>query len=176
MTVASAMSEGAGWHLAQMNVGTARFDLFDPRMSGFVRRIDAINALAEQSAGFVWRMQGDQGNNTGYQATDDPRFIVNLSVWTGVEALFDYVYRSGHRSVMIKRREWFERPDNAHLVLWWVPAGHRPEAEEGLKRLAHLNEHGPTATAFDFKSVYPAPSHVGNPTDMQPDPYCVGWR
>jgi len=39
--------------------------------------------------------------------------------------------------------------------LWWVPAGHIPGVDEAKKRLAHLEEHGPTAFAFTFKKAFP---------------------
>ncbi len=163
------------WHIAQMNVATALYPLDDPGMEGFVSRLDEVNALAEASAGFVWRLQTEEGNATDIQVGDNPRFIVNMSVWESTAALFDFVYRSDHRAVMVRRREWFERPVTVYQVLWWVPAGHRPTVEEGLARLEHLNAHGPTATAFTFKSSFPPPDRAGSPSDMAPEPYCVGW-
>lgn len=81
-------------------------------------QLDEINALADTAAGFVWRLQSEAGNATDIKPTDDTRFIVNMSVWTGIDALFDYVYRTSHRDVMVRRREWFERPDSAYQVLW----------------------------------------------------------
>ena len=89
-------------------------------------RLDAVNALADDSPGFVWRLQSDSGNATDIDVGGDPLFIVNLSVWESVEALSKFVYRTAHRDVMIRRREWFERPHGPYQALWWVPAGHRP--------------------------------------------------
>ena len=43
--------------------------------------LDKVNALAEASAGFVWRMQDETGKNTGTYPIDDPRQIANMSVW-----------------------------------------------------------------------------------------------
>lgn len=164
------------WHIAQMNVATALYPLDDPRMDGFVSRLDEVNALADHSRGFVWRLQSGSGNATDIQVSDDPKFIVNMSVWDSIEALFDFVYRSDHRAVMVRRRAWFERPVESYHVLWWVRAGHRPTVEEGMKRLDHLRAHGPTATAFNFKTSFPAPDLGGDARDMAPEPYCVGWR
>lgn len=167
------------WHLAQMNVGTARYPLDDPRIAGFTDRLDAVNALAEASPGFVWRLQSDSGNATDIKVSDDPLFIVNMSVWESAEALFDFVYRTVHSKVMARRREWFERPAEAYQVLWWVPAGHRPTPEEGLARLDRLRREGPSAAAFTFKAKFPPPDRAGPATgpatDMEPDPWCVGW-
>ncbi|MEO1223311.1 MAG: DUF3291 domain-containing protein [Pseudomonadota bacterium] len=165
----------ADWQIAQMNVATALYPLDDPRMSEFMSRLDSINELAEASAGFVWRLQSDSGNATDIQVDENPRFIVNMSVWRDVESLFDFAYKSGHRTVMAKRRQWFERPDNAYQVLWWVEAGHAPTVEEGLARLSHLQANGPSAFAFTFKAKFPAPGTTGDPRDLGPEPYCVGW-
>jgi hypothetical protein len=163
------------WQLAQMNVGTATAALDSPQLADFMAALDGINALAEASAGFVWRLQDDNGNATSIKPSDNPRFIVNMSVWDSVEALFAFVYRSDHRGVMVRRREWFERPEGAYLVLWWVPAGARPTVAEGLARLRHLDENGATPHAFTFRTMYPHPDTDAEAGDMCPDPYCVGW-
>ena len=163
-------------HIAQMNVATALYPMEDPRMSGFVDRLDDINALADASPGFVWRLQSGSGNATDIQVTDDPLFIVNMSVWETIPSLFDYVYRTAHTKVMTERRSWFSRPDDAFQVLWWIPAGHTPTVEEGLERLERLRREGPSAAAFTFKQAYPAPTETGSPSDLRPEPYCVGWE
>lgn len=161
-------------HIAQMNVATALYDLDDPRMAEFVARLDDVNALADRSDGFVWRLQSGEGNAVDIMVTEDPRFIVNMSVWRSVDALFDFVYRTSHREVMVKRRSWFVKPDGPFQVLWWIQEGHVPTAEEGLQRLEMLRLQGPTPAAFTFKSVYPPES--GGVCDMQPEPHCVGWE
>ena len=167
--------DGRIWHIAQMNVGRTVAPLDSPAIADFMAALDSINALAEASPGFVWRLQSDSGNATDIKTTDDPLFIVNMSVWASVEALFDFVYKSAHTPVMGRRREWFERPAEAYQVLWWVPAGHRPTAAEGLARLDRLRLHGPSAHAFSFKQRFPAPGVAQSPDDMKPEPYCVGW-
>ena len=164
------------WHIAQLNVGTTVAPLDSPELADFVAALDGVNTLAESSPGFVWRLKSDTGNATDIRASDDPNFIVNMSVWESAEALFEFVYRSMHTKVMVRRREWFQKPDQAFQVLWWVPAGHAPTVQEALERLEHLRKHGPTAHAFTFKERYPAPGDSGGPTDMKPEPYCVGWR
>ena len=166
----------ADWHLAQINVATALYPLDDPRIAEFMGLLDEVNALADGSPGFVWRLQSAQGNATDLRMTDDPKFIVNMSVWQSPEALFDFVYKSAHRLVMAKRRQWFERPERAYQALWWVAAGTLPSAEEGLARLDHLDRHGPTAHAFTFKQKFPPPMAAGLPEDMGPEPFCVGWE
>ena len=164
------------WHIAQMNVGTALHPLDDQRMAGFMGELDRINALAEASPGFVWRLKSDAGNATDIKLTDDPLFIVNMSVWESIDALFGFVYRSAHQGVMQQRRQWFAPPAGPYLVLWWIPAGTLPTPEEGLARLAHLAADGPSAQAFTFRRKFPPPGSVADPEDMHPEPYCVGWQ
>jgi hypothetical protein len=164
------------WHIAQMNVGTTLFPLEDPRIAEFMARLDEVNALADASPGFIWRLQSASGNATDIKVSDDPNFIVNMSVWVSVEALFDFVYKSSHRLVMAKRREWFVPPSGPYMVLWWIAVGVRPTVAEGLARLTHLNAHGPSAHAFTFREKFPPPGVAGIAEDLRPDPYCVGWR
>ena len=159
-------------HIAQMNVGTILYETTDPRMADFMNNLDRINALAETTPGFIWRLTGEGNNATDIRPAADPMFLVNMSVWKNVEALFDYVYRSDHRAFMVRRREWFAKPEGPYLVLWWVEEGHVPGVEEGLARLRYLAEHGPTPYAFTFKTVFP---EVAAPVDLNPEPYCVGW-
>jgi hypothetical protein len=145
------------WQLAQLNVGTLKYQHDDPPMSGFMNRLDEINAVAEQSPGFIWRLQGDSGNATDIDVGGEPLFLVNMSVWTSAESLFQYVYETTHRNLMKQRREWFERPAERYQVLWWIPAGNLQTTEEGLGRIDLLKKNGPTPTAFTFKTRFPAP-------------------
>lgn len=143
-----------GFHLAQINVGRTVAPIDDPQLADFVARLDDINALADRSPGFVWRLQSESGNATDIEVSDDPRFIVNMSVWESLEALFTYVYKSDHLTVMAQRRKWFEKPSSAFMALWWLPAGSRPTIEEGLERVARLDRLGPTSEAFTFKVAF----------------------
>jgi hypothetical protein len=142
-------------HLAQVNVARMREPLDAPRMAGFVARLDEINALADRSPGFVWRLQTDAGNATDLRPFDDDRILLNMSVWETIEALRAYVYDSAHREVLRERHSWFERFEGVYAALWWVPAGHRPSAAEARERLASLADRGPTPYAFTFKDAFP---------------------
>jgi hypothetical protein len=163
------------WHIAQLNVARAVAPPGSPELADFMAALDRINALAESSPGFVWRLQSTSGNATDIQVSEDPLFLVNMSVWSSVESLFAFVYRTVHTDVMKRRREWFEKPAEAYQVLWWVPAGHIPTTQEAMERLMHLRREGPTPRAFTFKQRYPAPGECGSPEDMKPEPYCSGW-
>lgn len=147
-------------HVAQLNVGRTVAALDDPRLADFMAWLDRINALAERSPGFVWRLQGDNGNNTELKVGDDPLFIVNLSVWESIDDLQAFTYRSDHRSVFARRYEWFERWDGPNVVLWWQPAGRLPDVDDALARLRRLTDLGPTPEAFSFKIRFPPPDAV----------------
>ena len=142
------------FHIAQVNSARMKAPLASPTMAGFVDRLAEINALADSSPGFVWRLQTPAGDATYLRPYDDDRILVNLSVWESVENLKSYVYRTAHAELLRQRQQWFEQFAGVSLALWWVPAGHVPGIDEAKKRLAHLEEHGPTQFAFPFKSEF----------------------
>ena len=151
-----------GFHLAQINIGRLKAHIDDPQIADFKDNLDAINALAEGSPGFVWRFTGDGNNATDVQAFDDPLMAINMSVWESVAALGAFVYRSEHVAFMRRRREWFHETDN-FMTLWWTPAGHHPTPQEAIARLATLGRLGPTSEAFTFKTPHPAPDAAHPP-------------
>ncbi|WP_313949325.1 DUF3291 domain-containing protein [Leptolyngbya sp. FACHB-261] len=146
------------YDLAQANIAYTRAALSEPVMAGFVAQLEAINALADSSPGFVWRLQTEAGDATEIRAYDDERIIFNLSVWCSLEALTQYVYRSQHAAVMRDRRHWFEKSQEPILVLWWLPRGQIPTVSEAKARLDHLRVHGPTPYAFSFKKPFSQPN------------------
>jgi hypothetical protein len=149
------------YHLAQLNIGRIRAPVEDPIMDGFMSRLDEINAVAEGTPGFVWRLQTDEGNATSIHAFDDPMLLVNMSVWESVAALHAFTYRSDHRELLRVRADWFDRFEGPFQVLWWVPAGHIPSVEEAKERLELLTAEGPTEEAFTFANRFPAPGTPG---------------
>jgi hypothetical protein len=146
------------WHLAQINIGRIRAPMTDSLMSGFVAELDPVNALADTSPGFVWRLQTDAGDAAGIRPYDDETILINLSVWESVEALKAFVYRTHHADVMRQREKWFEHLDTYFIALWWIPAGTIPTVLEAKVRLDHLRENGESPYAFSFKRVYPPPA------------------
>jgi hypothetical protein len=127
-------------------------------MADFVALLDPLNAVADEAPGFVWRLQTEDGDATSIRPFDDDAVIVNMSVWESVEALWRFVYDGSHLEVMRRRREWFTRLAEAHLALWWIPAGSIPTVEDIRDRVEHLRAHGPTPYVFTFKRRFPAPS------------------
>lgn len=145
----------AQYHIAQVNIGRVKAPVEDPIMAGFVARLDEINALAERSPGFVWRLQTSEGNATYFRPyPEDDRILINMSVWETIESLRHYVYQTAHAELLRQRQAWFEKFVGSYTALWWVPAGHRPGMDEATKRLAHLEKHGPTQFAFTFKMTF----------------------
>ncbi|MGH8433026.1 MAG: DUF3291 domain-containing protein [Pseudomonas sp.] len=166
------------YQLAQVNIARAKAPLDDPLMRGFVAQLEPINRLAENSSGFVWRLQTDAGDATAIKLFDDERIIVNMSVWDSFEALKDYVYSGEHLAVLRNKKSWMEKLDSPALVLWWVPQGYIPTPESAKLALAALQENGPSAAAFTFAKPYPAPHLSDTPAvseqGFQPTAFEVG--
>ncbi|MDZ4333651.1 MAG: DUF3291 domain-containing protein [Pseudomonas sp.] len=146
----------SSYQLAQLNIATMKAPLESPSMADFVANLERINALAESSPGYIWRLQDEAGDATAFRPFGDD-VLVNLSVWRDVQALSDYVYKSAHTEMLKRRQEWFSKVSAAHMVLWWVPAGHRPSVQEAAERLALLREQGASAQAFSFRQAFAAP-------------------
>lgn len=142
----------AGRHLAQFNIARIRYPLDDPRMADFVGNVARVNALADGIEGFVWRLADASGNAMSMQVYDDPRVLPNLTVWQNVEALERFVWKTVHSRFFGRRAEWFE-PIETPLVLWHIEAGHRPSMAEGVERLEHLKENGPSDYAFGWSDM-----------------------
>jgi Domain of unknown function (DUF3291) len=145
-------------HLAQINIARLIAPLDDPKIGEFVTQLGPINALADSSPGFIWRLQSEQGNATGLAYNDDPFVIINMSVWESIEALKEFTYKTQHLHVSRDRKKWFEKMELPHHCLWRVSVGHRPTITEGRTRLEHYQRHGSTPEAFWFSEWYPAPA------------------
>ncbi len=148
------------FHLAQYNVGRIRSPLDHPNVAEFIAALDPINALAEASPGFVWRLTGEDGQSSSYvevDGIDDPLLIVNYSIWNDLDSLKHFIHRSGHMAYLRRRLEWFEHSEEATSVAWWIPAATIPEVSEAHRRLIHLRELGPTATGWPLTKPWPRP-------------------
>ena len=144
------------FQLAQLNIAKMKYPIDSPELADFVDNLDSVNALADDSPGFVWRLQTEDGDATGIDFFGDDT-LVNMSIWEDVESLHSYVYRSAHNKIMSRRKEWFHRVDEAYTVLWWIVAGTIPSMNEAKEKLELLISQGPAVQAFTFKHVFPAP-------------------
>ncbi|KOG38195.1 DUF3291 domain-containing protein [Streptomyces resistomycificus] len=147
----------AAYELAQVNLARLQAPLDSPQLKDFVDALDPVNADAEAADGFVWRLQSEEGDDaTDISVFDDQWLIINMTVWRDPNALTAYMYQGRHREMLSRRREWFERVQEAMTALWWVPAGHRPTVAEAEARLLHLRANGPTPYAFTLRTSFPA--------------------
>ena len=146
------------YHLAQINIARMLAPIDDPIMAEFAAQLAPVNALADQSPGFVWRLQTESGDATSIKVYDDDMVIINLTVWENVEALREFVYKGAHHGVLRDRKRWFEKFDDSYYALWWIPAGHIPNPQEARERLDHLRQHGASEYAFSFQHLFPKPS------------------
>lgn len=146
------------FQLAQFNISTLRHPMDHPAIADFAAGLDRINRLADRSDGFVWRLQSEGGDLTSVRPYPDPNVIVNLSVWSTIEALREFAYRSEHLVFLRRRAEWFVPMAGESVVGWWVPTGHRPDLDEAIDRLAQLNAQGPGPAAFSVRKPFAAPS------------------
>ncbi|MFG2551865.1 DUF3291 domain-containing protein [Streptomyces sp. NPDC048581] len=145
----------AAHELAQVNIARLKAPLDSPQLKDFVDNLDPVNADAEAADGFVWRLKGDSGDATDVSVFGDEWLIINLTMWRDTNALTAYMYQGRHREMLARRREWFERVQEAMTALWWVPAGHRPTVAEAESRLLHLRTNGPTPYAFTLRTSFP---------------------
>jgi hypothetical protein len=106
------------YHIAQLNIGRILAPTDSEIMAGFMSRLDEINALADNTQGFVWRLQSDDGNATSIRVYDDDMLLVNLSVWESIEALHAYTYKTVHSELLRERQQWFAILGTPHLALW----------------------------------------------------------
>ena len=149
----SSKNTNSGYQLAQLNVAEFLTSQDAPEVTAFIHALDEINALADSSDGFVWRLQDEVGDAMSFNPLGD-NFIVNMSVWQDKDSLFDFTYKSAHAGIMARRKEWFKMPRENHFVLWWVPTGHMPSISEAIDRLSILRSEGSSPLAFTFKQFF----------------------
>lgn len=158
------------YELAQLNIAWMKGPLDSPLLADFVANLDRINALADRSPGFVWRLETEEGDATALRPLGED-ILVNMSVWKDLESLHAFVYKSSHAKIMRRRKEWFHRMKEAYTVLWWVPAGHRPDIPEAKRKLDALRARGAHADAFTFRQAFPPPrAGTGSLRDVQAFP------
>ncbi len=121
----------ASHHVAQVNASLPREPLDSRRLADFVAALDPVNAVGEAAAGFIWRLQTEDGNATAVRFLDDDRIIVNLTVWESIEALGEFAFRNpAHLEVpspyAFTFRDPFAAPDAAAAPSadegWYCPA------------------------------------------------------
>jgi hypothetical protein len=145
----------SAYHLAQLNIAKMKADIDDPIMRDFVDKLEDVNSIADNSPGFVWRLQTDTGDATDLRVFEDNMLLVNMSVWESVEDLKTFVYETFHLEILKRKKEWFDKFDGVYQVMWWVKAGRIPDVDEARARLSCLQEHGVSELAFNFQRSFP---------------------
>ena len=138
------------YHLAQIEIAMALDDLVSETMVPFVAKLDEINELTDTRPGFTWRLEDEAGSVTSKNVFNDPRLIINMSLWDRIEPLMDFVYKSVHAQVREKRRDWFHMMKDTYHVLWWVEEDKVPTMKEAKQRLGHFKENGTSEYVFDY--------------------------
>lgn len=152
------------YQLAQINVARMKgVSIEDPIMQEFVANLDRVNQLAENSEGFIWRLKDESNNASGFNPFDDEQVIINISVWSTIETLENFTYKTFHTDFLIRRKEWFKKYGKAHFALWWIKQGDLPTIEQAIERLDYLQLHGPSERAFNFKERFPEPQEKNSP-------------
>ncbi len=148
------------YHLAQLNLGLLRAPIDATEMAEFAAALDPINAIAEATPGFVWRLKADDGGSSSFvdvPSREDPLWAPNMSLWDGLDSLKHFMYKSGHSSYLRRRTEWFQKPDRPINVLWWSPVGEIPTLEDAVKRLDYLTGNGPSEHGWALAKPFPRP-------------------
>ncbi|WP_409433704.1 DUF3291 domain-containing protein [Litorimonas sp. RW-G-Af-16] len=154
-------------HLVQVNIAQIKHDSIDaPEMRSFVDRVDAINALAKRSTGFVWTLEGEEGAGATRIEVfpENPNIIIQLSKWESLDSLFHFAYKTAHSKLIAAREDWFvEVPNIANLALWWVKDTHLPTIAEAKSKMTKLFKNGPTPEAFNFRTPFNAAGQAITP-------------
>jgi len=146
------------YQLAQVNIAKFRLPQEDPANAEFVNNLDRVNAIAEAQPGYVWRFTGTENNAMDVEVYNDPNIILNMSIWTDLQSLVNFVYRNEvHKQIMRRRKEWFDKID-FHMVMWWIESDRKPTPAEAELRLDLLQSCGSTYSAFTFKQPFAAPT------------------
>ena len=141
--------------LTQLNLALAKYPLSSDEMADFVAIVAEVNAAADASDGFIWRLRDDGDGSLSVRLSaeglDDNAMLVNMSVWRDLAALRAFVIDDpGHRAVMKRRGEWFHRAIEPMTVCWYVNDGETPTVGDAQARLLELRRSGPSEQLFEY--------------------------
>ena len=149
------------YELAQVNISRLVAPVDDSRLRGFGRAFGPITAAGSRAPGFVWRWPAEEARDGSGFADDvggGAGIITNLTVWTDVESLVEFVHGRVHGPLFRRTPEWFLPMTEASTACWWVKRGARPTISDAEERLAHLRVHGPTVYAFPLDEPFDPPA------------------
>lgn len=136
--------------IAQLNISVWNVDPRSDAASPFIDNIGRVNALAERSEGFIWRLLDEGRDEKGRTVLGGPETILTLSVWQSAQYLEAFAFNTVHRKIYERKAEWFAKLQSHHLVMWTIEDRYLPTLDEAKQRLDHLDKHGNTDFAFDW--------------------------
>jgi hypothetical protein len=143
-------------NIAHFNYGIMIAPRDDPAVAGFVDHIDAVEAVAARTRGYVWNMVDDivlAAAAADRKITERPGPIIcSFSVWKTVEHFEHFLHKTLHGGFLRRRGEWFVE-GQSEMVLWPVADGHIPDIEEAIDRLEQLRAEGPGQEVFTLDHV-----------------------
>ena len=143
-------------YLAQFNIIKLKAELDSPIIKEFRDFLAPVNALAEESSGFIWRLKDEGGDNATDIETpyEDKLIFVNMSVWKDYEYLKEYTYKTVHSYFLKNRKKWSDELAGHQAVMWYVAKDHIPTITEAKEKLDLLNQNGSGPNAFSMTDIY----------------------
>ena len=136
--------------IAQMNWGRMRYSLDDTRMAEFARALAGVYQMAEDHAGFIWRIPDTEAASQLSALGFDDKTSATVSVWEDVASLRQYTFETLHGEFLKRSSEWFETVDGPQLVIWDVAHDAQPSFKEAFGRLDDLKQNGQDANAYGW--------------------------
>jgi len=138
-------------NIAQINISKLRYPKHSPEVDEFTKNISRINLLAQKCDGYVWHLEEE---SAGARYFEDPLMLANLSIWTSINDLRRFVYRTNHGDFVKHKTKWFKTIQKPVYALWWTQQKSGLTLDEGMERLKHLRAFGASQKAFTFSSVF----------------------
>jgi len=77
-------------------------------------------------------------------------------VWANYDSLNLFVNMIDHPNITRLIKEWLTNMQEAYILQWWLPLGHRPTLDEAVDGLHTLRSEVPSNLAFDLRNTYPS--------------------
>ena len=142
-------------HVAQFNLAYLKYARDAPEMCSYIEQLDEVMKIAVSNPGLIW-LHDENTIEEVYRIfgrKNNP--AANLSTWTSVNCLRQFMISEMHIAVMNRRNEWFTNCEDETFVMWYISKGHRPTINEAYDRLKYLNSYGQTEFAFNDLIKYP---------------------
>ena len=119
-------------YLCQVNVSRIAYSVRDPRFLKFNAGAKLINRKMHTVDGFI----------AGDQIYDGNELFITRSVWRTPQSLVAFVNSGLHLKFMREAANWFSRPSQPTLALWYSNSDTLPDHRFCLQQLATLQQQG----------------------------------